>query len=136
MVAIDKLKKKYLGAWKVHFLLALLCRASSWKWNRCSGVGYRTAGVSAGNLVSALPLTFRQMTLSNMFVHSFPSKRKLHWYGNNFQTTDSCQRRSEDEHSVLGRTLGYTTQRLEESLQKNCCEKTVCSLVWWTSAKW
>ena len=35
---------------------------------------------------------------------------------NNFQTTGSCERRSEGEHRDLGRTVDYTVERLEESV--------------------
>jgi hypothetical protein len=58
--------------------------------------------VTVGNLISALPLTLQhQMSLSNAFIHSFPSKRKLRRHGNNFQTTDNNQRRSEGKHSAF-----------------------------------
>jgi len=56
--------------------------------------------------MSALSFTSQyRIALLNTFIHSFPSKRKLHWYTNIFQTTDSCQRRWEGEQSVLGKNF-------------------------------
>jgi len=44
-------------------------------WRRISGC----CGVTVGSLMSALSFTLQhRMALSNMFIHSFPSKRKLH----------------------------------------------------------
>jgi len=53
--------------------LALSLRLSGW------------CVVTVRNLMSAIPLKLQHpMALSNTFIHSFPSKRKLHRHGNNF----------------------------------------------------
>jgi hypothetical protein len=71
-------------------------------WRRLLGC----FAVTLGNLVTALPFTLQhQMAPSNTFIHSFPSKRKLHWHVNNFHTTDSCQRKCEGEHIVFGKNF-------------------------------
>ena len=63
------------------------------------------------------------MALSNTFIDSFPSKRNLHWRENKFHsksslTAEAVSEEARENTMFLGRTLDYTSERLEESLRK------------------
>ena len=78
----------------------------------------RCCEVTVGILMSALPLALQhQITLSDTFIHSFPSKIKSYTdTGKIFKQQTAVSGEAGMNTMFLGRTLHQTEERLEESV--------------------